>query len=73
MGKNGTAGLDPIFPITASWTASSGCGRRRMGFTGHLGVMAEYPGANSRDSQGPTPGVAPNFWLILDSPLNPFK
>jgi tyrosinase len=74
MGENDTAGLDPIFffhhcfvdRVFWLW-------QKKHGFTDHLPVMAEYPGTNSVDSQGPTPGVAPNSWLTLDSPLNPFK
>jgi tyrosinase len=33
---------------------------------------AHYPGTNSVDAQGPTPGVAGNTWLSLESPLDPF-
>ncbi|KAF9996256.1 hypothetical protein BGZ65_008151, partial [Modicella reniformis] len=37
-----------------------------------LEILPGYPGTNSVDSQGPTPGVAGNTWLTLDSPLDPF-
>src|SRR5262249_10563444 len=43
------------------------------GFTDHLDIIAGYPGTNSVDSQGPTPGTAPNSWLTLESPLDPFR
>ena len=74
MGENDTAGLDPIFffhhcfvdRVFWLW-------QKRHRFTDHLDVIPEYPGTNSVDSQGPTPGIAPNSWLTLESPLNPFK
>jgi tyrosinase len=73
MGENDTAGLDPIFffhhcfvdRVFWLW-------QKRHGFTDRLEVMAGYPGTNSVDSQGPTPGTAPNAWLSLASPLDPF-
>jgi tyrosinase len=34
---------------------------------------SQYPGTNSIDNQGPTPGVFPNSWLTMDSPLDPFR
>jgi tyrosinase len=74
MGENDTAGLDPIFffhhcfvdRVFWLWQKKHGC-------TDHLEIIAEYPGTNSVDSQGPTPGTVPNSWLTLASPLNPFK
>lgn len=74
MGENDTAALDPIFyfhhcfvdRVFWLWQKKNKC-------TDHLDVIAEYPGTNSVDNQGPTPGTAPNSWLTLDSPLNPFK
>lgn len=74
MGENDTAGLDPIFffhhcfvdRVFWLW-------QQRHGFTDSLDVIDQYPGTNSVDNQGPTPGVAPNSWLNLDSPLDPFK
>jgi tyrosinase len=73
MGENDTAGLDPIFffhhcfvdRVFWLW-------QKRNGFTDHLEIIPEYPGTNSVDSQGPTPGTVPNSWLTLESPLNPF-
>ena len=72
MGENDTAGLDPIFffhhcfvdRVFWLW-------QKKHGFTDHLEIIAEYPGTNSVDSQGPTPGTVPNSWLTLESPLNP--
>ncbi len=74
MGENDTAGLDPIFFFHH-------CNVDRMfwlwqlkwGKTDELDIIPEYPGTNSSDNQGATPGVPPNTWLDLDSPLNPFK
>ncbi|CAB3745979.1 tyrosinase [Burkholderia sp. MSh2] len=74
MGENDTAGLDPIFYFhhcfidRVFWLW-----QKRHGFTQHLDVIAEYPGTNSVDGQGPTPGTVPNSWLTLESPLDPFK
>jgi tyrosinase len=74
MGENDTAGLDPIFffhhcfvdRVFWLW-------QKRHGFTDRLDVIAGYPGTNSVDSQGPTPGTAPNSWLTPESPLDPFR
>ncbi|REJ85504.1 MAG: tyrosinase family protein [Acidobacteria bacterium] len=74
MGENDTAGLDPIFFFhhchvdRMFWLW-----QKRHGFTDHLEIIPGYPGTNSVDSQGPTPGVVPNSWLTLESPLDPFK
>jgi tyrosinase len=74
MGENDTAGLDPIFffhhcfvdRVFWLW-------QKKHGFTDHLEIIGEYPGTNSVDNQGPTPGTVPNSWLTLASPLDPFK
>lgn len=74
MGENDTAAFDPIFyfhhcfvdRVFWLWQKKHGC-------TDHLDVIDGYPGTNSVDNQGPTPGVAPNSWLDMSSPLNPFK
>jgi tyrosinase len=73
MGENDTAGLDPIFffhhcfvdRVFWIW-------QNRHNATEHLEIIPQYPGTNSVDSQGPTPGTTPNAWLTLDSPLDPF-
>jgi len=74
MGENDTAGLDPIFffhhcfvdRVFWLWQKKHGCEDK-------LEIIEQYPGTNSVDNQGPTPGVAPNSWLTLASPLDPFK
>ena len=74
MGENDTAGLDPIFyfhhcfvdRIFWLW-------QKKNNFTDRLEIIPEYPGTNSVDSQGPTPGTVPNSWLTLASPLDPFR
>lgn len=73
MGENNTAGFDPIFffhhcfidRVFWLW-------QQRHGATDALEIIPQYPGTNSVDSQGPTPGTPPNSWLTLDSPLDPF-
>jgi tyrosinase len=73
MGENDTAGLDPIFffhhcnvdRVFWLW-------QQRKGATDELEIIAGYPGTNSVDSQGPTPGTPANSWLTVDSPLDPF-
>lgn len=73
MGENDTAGFDPIlffhhcFIDRVFWLW-----QKKHGFTDHLEIIPGYPGTNSVDSQNPTPGTAPNSWLSLDSPLDPF-
>ncbi len=74
MGENDTAGLDPIFYFHHCFVDRVfWLWQKRHGFTRHLEVIHGYPGTNSVDSQGPTPGTVPNTWLGLDSPLDPFK
>jgi len=46
--------------------------QKRHGATDDLPVIDEYPGTNSADSQGATPGIPPNAWLSMDTPLEPF-
>jgi tyrosinase len=74
MGENDTAGLDPIFffhhcfidRVFWLW-------QKKHNATKNFDIIPEYPGTNSVDNQGPTPGVVPNSWLTLDSPLEPFR
>ena len=75
MGENDTAALDPIFYFhhchidRLFWLWQNRWGHRE-----DLGdPIWEYPGTNSIDSQGPTPGIGANEWLTLDTHLNPFK
>jgi len=74
MGENDTAGLDPLFFFhhclvdRMFWLW-----QKKHGFTDRLDIIPHYPGTNSVDSQGATPGTVPNSWLTLESPLDPFK
>jgi len=73
MGENDTASFDPIFffhhcfidKVFWTWQVYKNS-------TDKLEIIPEYPGTNSVDAQGPTPGVAGNIWLTTESPLNPF-
>ncbi|HLI57779.1 MAG TPA: tyrosinase family protein [Actinomycetota bacterium] len=74
MGENDTAGLDPIFYFHHCFIDRMfWLWQQRHGSTERLEIIEGYPGTNSVDSQGPTPGIPPNSWLSLDTPLNPFK
>lgn len=74
MGENNTAGFDPIFffhhcnidRVFWLW-------QKKNDATKKLEIIPEYPGTNSSDSQGATPGITPNSWLTVETPLNPFK
>jgi tyrosinase len=73
MGEPDTAGFDPIFffhhcfvdRVFWLW-------QQRHGSTDKLPIYPKYPGTNSSDDQGPTPGIEPNMPLDLDTPLFPF-
>jgi tyrosinase len=74
MGENDTAGLDPIFYFHHCFVDRVfWLWQKRNGHTDDLEIIEGFPGTNSVDSQGPAPGIAPNSWLTLDSPLDPFK
>lgn len=74
MGENDTAGLDPIFFLHHCFVDRVfWLWQKRHNATDELDIIKGYPGTNSVDSQGPTPGTAPNAWLDLDSPLDPFR
>lgn len=74
MGENDTAGLDPIFYFHhCNVDRMFWLWQKKHGFTDELEIIPEYPGTNTVDSQGPTPGFAPNSWLSLESPLAPFR
>lgn len=74
MGENNTAALDPIFffhhcnvdRVFWLW-------QKQNGHTHDFDIISWYPGTNSVDSQGPTPGFPPNTELGMDSPLFPFE
>lgn len=73
MGENDTAGLDPIFYFHhCNVDRMFWVWQKQNGFTDNFDIISEYPGTNTVDSQGPTPGFAPNSWLTLESPLAPF-
>ena len=69
MGENDTAGFDPIFffhhcfvdMMFWKWQQNH-----------KVEIIPGYPGTNSVDSQGPTPGVPGGSWLTMNSPLDPF-
>lgn len=74
MGEPDSAGFDPLFyfhhcfidHVFWLW-------QKRHNATRELEVIPQYPGTNTIDSQGPTPGASPNAWLTLESPLDPFR
>ena len=74
MGENDTAGLDPVFFFHHCYVDRVfWLWQQKHGATTHLEIIPGYPGTNSVDNQGPTPGVAPNAWLTMESPLDPFR
>jgi len=78
MGENETAAFDPIFFFHHCWVDNvfwqwQVKNNDKMHTVSKLSLMENYPGTNSVDSQGPTPGVAGGTWLTLDSPLYPFR
>ncbi|KAK3381229.1 hypothetical protein B0H63DRAFT_475126 [Podospora didyma] len=82
MGENETAAFDPIFffhhcfidYMFWRWQVLHDATERLdPELPKGKDVPIHFPGTNSSDSQGPTPGVAANSWLSLDSPLDPFS
>lgn len=74
MGENDTAALDPIFYFHHAFIDRMfWLWQKRHDATTALEVDEGYPGTNSVDNQGPTPGVAPNSWLNMESELAPFR
>jgi tyrosinase len=74
MGENDTAGLDPIFFFHHCYIDRLfWLWQKKHKATDRLEIIPHYPGTNSVDNQGPTPGVTPNAWLTLESPLDPFR
>lgn len=73
MGENDTAAFDPIFYFHHcfidlmfwAWQLKHKKGKK-------LDIIPKYPGTNSVDYQGPTPGISGGTWLGLDTPLDPF-
>src|SRR5437868_7574536 len=73
MGENDTAALDPIFYFHHCFIDYVFWRWQEIhGHTKKLKIWPKYPGTNTVDLQGPTPGVLPNQWLDLDSSLDPF-
>lgn len=73
MGENDTAGFDPIFFFHHCFVDFMFWQWQQLhGATQALEIIRGYPGTNSVDAQGPTPGVAGGSWLTLDSALDPF-
>ncbi|KAK4186211.1 hypothetical protein QBC35DRAFT_501904 [Podospora australis] len=80
MGENDTASFDPIFffhhcfidYVFWQWQERHGATEKLDKEYARDVPTDKYPGTNSMDSQGPTPGVPGNVWLTLDSALDPF-
>ncbi|KAI0110164.1 tyrosinase [Daldinia grandis] len=77
MGENDTASFDPIFFFHHCFVDKVFWDWQRkwdptLKSRTQLTINPEYPGTNSVDYQGPTPGVAGNTWLTMESPLAPF-
>jgi tyrosinase len=73
MGENDTAALDPIFYFHhCNIDRLFWLWQKKWGKADTLEIIAGYPGTNSSDNQGSTPGIPPNTWLDLQTPLNPF-
>jgi tyrosinase len=73
MGENDTAALDPIFYFHHAFIDRVfWLWQEKNGATDELSITERYPGTNSSDSQGATPGVPVNSWLNLNTPLAPF-
>jgi tyrosinase len=74
MGENDTAGFDPIFYFHHCFVDKTFWDwQQKWGATKSLDIISGYPGTNSVDSQGPTPGIPGNVWLTMETPLAPFK
>jgi len=72
MGENDTAGLDPIFHFHHCFVDRTFWQWQNL--PDHkVEIISGYPGTNSVDGLGATPGIDPNSWLDLDTPLYPFK
>ncbi|KAJ5096022.1 hypothetical protein NUU61_005378 [Penicillium alfredii] len=74
MGENDTAAFDPVFFFHHCFIdAMFWQWQKEHGKTKQLDIIPQYPGTNSVDSQGPTPGTPGGTWLTLDTPLDPFQ
>jgi len=73
MGENDTAAFDPIFYFHHCFIdLMFWAWQLKQGKKTELDLWPKYPGTNSVDSQGPTPGILSGSWLDLDTPLDPF-
>lgn len=73
MGENDTASFDPIFYFHHCWIdLVFHAWQVKHGNTTEFEIIPHYPGTNSVDNQGPTPGIPGGTWLTLDTPLAPF-
>lgn len=73
MGENNTAAFDPLFFFHHCFIdLQFWKWQLHHHSTQELEIIPEYPGTNSVDYQGPTPGVSGNVWLTLDTELKPF-
>ncbi len=73
MGENDTAAFDPIFYFHHCFVDRVfWLWQKRHGATDDPPVIDKYPGTNTVDNQGATPGMPPNSWLSMDTPLDPF-
>jgi len=73
MGENDTAAFDPIFYFHHCFIdLMFWAWQLKQGKETELDLWPKYPGTNSVDSQGPTPGILSGSWLDLDTPLDPF-
>lgn len=73
MGENETAGFDPAFFFHhCNIDRMFWVWQKKYKLTDKLDVIVGYPGTNSSDAQGPTPGFKPNTPLDLSTSLIPF-
>jgi tyrosinase len=74
MGENETASFDPIFYFHHCFVdLVFWLWQEKHDATSELEIIPQYPGTNSMDEQGATPGLQPNMWLDDKSPLHPFR
>jgi tyrosinase len=74
MGENDAADFDSIFYFHHCFIDKMfWAWQQKHNSTKKLDIIHGYPGTNSVDNQGPTPGVAGGTWLGMESPLAPFK
>jgi tyrosinase len=76
MGENDTASFDPIFYFHHCFIDYTFWKWQQLHKQTEKLIIEDqflrYPGTNSVDNQGPTPGVPGGTWLTLDTPLEPF-